>query len=125
MSLPKLSEAIRLGAMLRPQGIGERAWPYRSCALQAALEAVGEPGRNKLGFTDYATLECLWPALAVTAVNPVSGRTDSLLVVIYQLNDSHVWTRERIADFVATKERELGLAAPVAADTQEVAHGRS
>lgn len=39
----KLSEAIRLGSMLKPQGRGHLLFEDKTCALGAACEADGVP----------------------------------------------------------------------------------
>lgn len=99
----KLSEAIRLGAMLKPQGRGRFVNKNgQTCAFGAALDAVGR-------------LECygahpagLWPWITTTAVvlSPtalVASRV-SVFWAIVTLNDGARWTREQIADWVATIE---------------------
>ncbi len=97
----KLSEAIRLGAMLAPQG-----WRAlvdsegRTCALGAALAASG-------AITIDALRE-LFPILEALYVGcPVDGYSklrQPLSIVIVRLNDIFGWTRETIADWVATVE---------------------
>jgi hypothetical protein len=111
----RLSEAIRLGAMLRPQGFGE-LWtggpqalngeivetPVRSCALGAAYDAIGQ------GYTDpVRAVPAEWELLIVfTLVRcPVHQRAKSQVgAIIGHLNDCHRWTREQIADWVETLE---------------------
>lgn len=114
----KLSEAIRLGAMLKPQAFNELVenWPIgqtvmgqfietevqaRTCALGAACDAVGQL---------YNDRECddIFPQLKQVSVCP-EGCSDfhvasNLFDVIPHLNDTHQWTRERIAAWVATVE---------------------
>lgn len=98
----KLSEAIRLGAMMRKQAIGA---PYRddgSCALAAAAEAVGD-GYYAL----FNQQPCpLWPSLVLPNLCPECGRTNfrAQFSLVTHLNDTHAWTRERIADFVERYE---------------------
>jgi len=115
-----LSEAIRLGALLKPQAfhgpsdslIGEVA----TCALAAAAEAVGDPDLNL--WRDWRTR---WPtSLVIHRVvcpdcgsNGTAYESGSLVAVIAHLNDEHRWTRGRIADWVETCER---LEFPVSAD---------
>lgn len=112
----KLSEAIRLGAMLKPQAFNELVenWPIgqtvmgkfietgvqvRTCALGAACDAVGQL---------YNDRECdeIFPQLKWIADCPekCSFLLCSLFDVIPHLNDTHQWTRERIAAWVATVE---------------------
>ena len=123
MTMP-LSEAIRLGALLKPQALDSEGWPMKSCALQAALEAVGKRViHDTYGITNYALLETLWPLLVRPAVNPVDGEGNpSLLVVIYRLNDSHHWTRERIAAFVEHIEQQAQALDSLPAEERTVAH---
>lgn len=100
----KLSEAIRLGAMIRPQGfiIGPYDCFRKSCALGAALEAVG------LGYTyAHQKVKERWtwinnePVLKCPECKDVG---EFQYIVGVHLNDFHRWTRERIADWVATIE---------------------
>jgi hypothetical protein len=105
-----LSEAIRLGAMLRPQGFGryiDRSEKvFRSCAFAAAVEAVV----NKARFTESVietTITNNWSwVYGKCLACPVRGcDADSRpSCMITHLNDTHRWTRERIADWVETVE---------------------
>ena len=110
----KLSEAIRLGAMLRPQALGATRTVEGSCALGAALEAVGDA-------TMYMAAASIWPWLRDFQRHPVAGYMMGISC-IRSLNDSFGWTREQIADWVATVEPAI-VEAPVAAEPvgQEVA----
>ena len=109
----RLSEAIRLGAMLRPQTFNERLTKRGSCAWGAALETVG-----------CVEVGTPWPAVAPVALAwwPWAFRVDSSTLVaspcacggelsatwaagiIVHLNNKHRWTREAIADWVETIE---------------------
>jgi hypothetical protein len=95
----KLSEAIRLGAMLGPQAFGCLEYNGATCALGAAYKALGitKPSEMNLGepFENITCPEC-----------GDVGRGDSL-VTIAHLNDIHRWTREHIAEQVEIWEREL------------------
>ena len=95
----KLSDAIRLGAMLKPQGRGCLEMNGHSCALGAALDAIGHLGHQYGG----QILREHWPYLETEVCGPLRlmGR---LYRVIVDLNDDHGWTREQIADWVATVE---------------------
>lgn len=103
----RLSEAIRLGAMLKPQAFeGPSAVPLkyqtRTCALAAAADALGLRELN-IWFRPWP-----WPWVNDEhrqRVCPVCT-TDQLhpAGVIAHLNDHHHWAREVIADFVATIE---------------------
>lgn len=101
----KVSEAIRLGSMLRPQGFGG-LWTgmgeTHSCALGAAFDALGcgfiglgrPPLKVDLWLKDRATCPTCGPY--------VYARREE---IIAHLNDRHRWTRERIADWVESIER--------------------
>jgi hypothetical protein len=108
MSL-KLSEAIRLGAMLRPQykggyfGTVDHTSELGSCAMGAALEAAGPGAPINLEktfplITSYVTFT---PSPSIGAVR---SRLD---YIITYLNDDRDWSRERIADWVEVIEREM------------------
>jgi hypothetical protein len=93
----KLSEAIRLGAMMMPQAFRTLLTDDGACALGAALLAVGarpeEAVRSALN---------RWPwASTVSADCPTCGRSRTVFRVITHLNDRHRWTREQIAKWVA------------------------
>lgn len=119
----RLSEAIKLGAMLRPQASGGRAlvrvrgwrgWVFDqqvlgTCALAAATEAVG----LQLWINAYDE----WPWMLGRFVScPATGGNKSVSLIVMELNDRHRWTRERIADWVATIEpaQEINAVDPVA-----------
>jgi hypothetical protein len=107
----KLSEAIRLGAMLLPQASGSIGTMAGSCALGAAADAVGIDRMldDPTLYSDpYADLAKTFPILATKARCPACGRPDKLgrCGLIAELNDIHEWTRERIADWVATIEAQ-------------------
>ena len=133
-----LSEAIRLGAMLRPQGRGiESADPRReaTCALGAAAMAAGLPiqsggrvltVRGEAGFTTEPCVKvpAEWVSLMTLEVNcPSCGFWhEHLAGAVAHLNDDHEWTRELIADWVESFERERGLI-PQASPLQFVSTG--
>lgn len=112
----RLSEAIRLGAMLRPQGFGHLFSHGKSCALGAAKEAIGMKGKRgkstawKMGQTfDFPAY---WPWLRMAVTHPVKEyqcgpdcrhASDAFWVVMH-LNDHLRWSRERIADWVESVE---------------------
>ncbi len=112
----KLSEAIRLGAMLKPQSIGGASDGETSCALQAACESYGE---------NYFTSG---PSLARRLLPgdlhcPECSRAgDAFWVIACCLNDYHHWTRERIADWVATIEAQQEcIGHPAKTNTEDAA----
>ena len=126
----KLSEAIRLGAMLRPQGFGRVLDRNgRTCALGAAYEAVGisltQPGeipKNWLPMLDYAPWSIPCPACGGRQTKADNYRKFTFgETVVTHLNDVHKWTREAIADWVATVEpEEMVQVKEVEAETSEV-----
>lgn len=113
-----LSAAIRLGAMLRPQGRGQFLRDGKTCALGAALDAVGElalyvfvdgiPNCDQVR-TIVDGMPYRWPVLREFVQHPISPTWNQvpLASVIVDLNDTHKQTREQIADFVESVEREV------------------
>jgi hypothetical protein len=104
----KLSEAIRLGAILDPKGMGPMAahdGAERTCALGAARKAVGFAHH-------WGRLKEVWPILDLRVTIPRGsfwkGQHCPLMDAIYKLNDDALceWTRERIAEWVATIEAQ-------------------
>lgn len=115
----RLSDAIRLGAMLKPQGrfhiLDEHG---RTCALGAALDAVGQ--LDDSGPSIYA-LDDKWPWCTAhddrECPDCRRGPMPSIHTVIVHLNDDHAWTREQIAEWVATVEPDAA-SVPINTDTQ-------
>jgi hypothetical protein len=103
----RLSEAIQLGALMKPQAFRALLTDDGACALGAALLAVGavqEPARR--------SVRDRWPwALTLSADCPSCGRSSSIFGVIAHLNDNHHWLREQIATWVASIEPEIGTLA--------------
>ena len=99
-----LSDAIRLGAMLLPQGFGPDSMYAidSSCALAAACDAVGIERITGIAGYPYAKLAECFPILTVSAPN----RRWSITAEIWIRNDSRAYTREAIADWVETLEKE-------------------
>lgn len=92
----RLSEAIRLGAMLKPQAF-DFGKPGSLCALEGAAIAIGKRKHQ------WASLDDDWPWIcAITNVAcPACGlKDDCVETAIAHLNDSHHWTREQIADWL-------------------------
>lgn len=105
----KLSEAIRLGAMLKPQCREHLSYHGATCALGAAADAIGCLDVHKYhhGWNAfYAT----WPILQTPVDPPASlGKFKcqcELSTWVIYLNDKERWTREQIADWVESIERE-------------------
>jgi len=120
----KLSTAIRLGAMLKPQAYDGSATDA-TCALRAACEALGiKDERRPTGTLNYTALRAAYPLLWSTehgcpaCVANADGA--DVLDRVYHLNDWHRWTRERIADWIATIEpQEPAVEAPQATTQEE------
>ena len=101
----KISDAIRLGSMLGPQCFGVLEEFGGTCALGAAYRAAGIQFSGENVFNPdqvYGTFPLL------NAVSPACPECEqgqaTVGICIAHLNDRHVWTRERIADWVGTFE---------------------
>ena len=130
----RLSEAIRLGSLIRPQAY--YAWFSRdgsSCAIGAAIEACGVefvPGMNtkqaEVVLKEFQASEYFQDFKKTLAKNtdvcPECGEAvkhrgqqedvkPNISSVIVHLNNEHRWTRERIADWVGTFEKKVEVAA--------------
>jgi hypothetical protein len=100
----RLSEAIMLGSTIHPQGFGKfrQVGPsgMATCAWGAAHDAVG----NHYGYDDDPE-NWDWVHNPTRVQCPDCGVTRRVQAnVIVHLNDDHRWTRERIAEWVATVE---------------------
>lgn len=102
----RLSEAIRLGAMMKPQCYFDFWLGGGSCAMGAALDAVG------VTEFDLAAQATELPLIFIGPVTcPACGVVGNIGAMMMHLNDSHRWTRERIADWVESIEHERESAA--------------
>lgn len=110
----RFSEAIRLGAMLKPQAFGVIYGNNGgTCALGAAADALGR--LDDLSREVVPSLSNIWPPEwdIVSQADPVRRlrcpdcfrRYSTAGVVAMHLNDLHCWTREAIADWVETTEQ--------------------
>jgi hypothetical protein len=111
-----LSEAMRLGAMIRPQVkylIFARAsdGALGSCALGAAYEAAGMAIATERFIWDYSAVSPEWLRLLGHRVSPCpvcgSHAWRRLGFSVTHLNNDHGWSRERIADWVQAIEDEV------------------
>lgn len=93
-----LFEAIRLGAMSKPQGFGTRSANIENdtlCAVGAAKFAVGCKERY------FSGIYSIFPVVYGLAENLATGeKSASILDCIWWLNDSLKWTREQIAQWL-------------------------
>jgi len=99
----KLSEAIRLGAMTAPQryhGLNNGL-----CALEAGLVGIGYPHLH------WAETSLIWPWVRNPGECPACNVHQKYHVSVLKwykifthLNDTHRWTREKIAAFVEMVE---------------------
>jgi hypothetical protein len=111
-SLPllPLSEAIRLGAMLGKQCFGRLHWSKkggvhrRSCAIGSALDATGIKTPDALDLA-YPRLLTIYRPCPIGCPRTTRFSADTCGVIAH-LNDDHRWTREQIADWVESLERE-------------------
>lgn len=105
----KLSKAILKGSKIRPQSYYANFDEGCSCAQGAAAEAMGVEYGDNVGAE--LTLLCNFPWALTPVALPCgcAGMKPPLgsFGAIAHLNDicgGHKWTRERIADWVATIE---------------------
>lgn len=126
----KLSDAIRLGAMYGPQLFGtELSNDGGSCALGSAILAIGaigipctdqDPDKNaRPGNVATVTVTVPWDMSVKHHCPTCFWKIERpLRHLIPHLNDRHRWTREQIADWVATIEAQQESATQ---ETAEVA----
>jgi len=108
-----LSEAVTIGAALRPQCFGlpfryEQPGVLGSCVVGAAYEALTGTVDLALpsGINVYRVLREAFPVAARPVVCPVVGCGDSgpLLSCATHLQDWHEWSREAVAAWIAEQE---------------------
>lgn len=104
----KLSEAMREGAKLRPQGFGSYFQPvagdFFSCAIGAAYEGIVGKLDKRPDYMRSETIEheAAFDMFDVEVINPVRNIRRNLHETIACLNDDEKWTREQIADWLET-----------------------
>lgn len=101
----KLSEAIRLGALLNKQKrylAGDRS--KGTCALEAATEALGFNYQVDNYFAVCQQEFRLEFMLRYVRCPECHEPSQLEYVITFCLNDRHGWTREHIADWVETIE---------------------
>ena len=129
--------------MLRPQAFGafwkdysmpvrmlmgcpveEEIFEVRTCAFGAALEAIGIDEESPPS-ADHQFFPPQWRGLlalsgrcpACRRLRLCGDRVMDVEHIVEHLNDAHRWSRERIADWVESIERDI--AASAAATTEE------
>ena len=97
-----LSQAIRLGATFRDQCFGHFFQYGKSCAIGAAMEAVG------LDQNQYDDLGKRFPIMNQRVNAPKELLYCycfmNLAAILWRLNDRLHWSREKIADWVEEQE---------------------
>lgn len=97
MTLP---EAIRLGAMLKPQAF-RTGVPGKLCTLEAAAEAAGLCNWSHTRHTWRELDTDYEPCFVANCPVPYER---VLIELVYHLNDYHRCTREAIADWLESRE---------------------
>lgn len=101
----RFSEAIRLGATMKPQTFDRFFDGVGTCAIGAAYDAIGDLGLDTEEWADavarFDSVACPECGRDRLAILELSGTARN---VVTHLNDFHRWTRERIADFVELHE---------------------
>ena len=109
----KLSEAMRLGSMLKPQAFDQYVdlENTKTCAMGAAMDAaglIGDMWTAYFGGSDHHVWRETWPWANVPLVAECPAcdlpLRQKVGAVVAHLNNEHRWTRERIADWVQTLE---------------------
>jgi hypothetical protein len=104
----RLSEAIMMNGMTKPQGFGVDSMYSLDapCAIGGALQAVGERQQ-------YSVVGEVWPwteendhIICPLCKYPVPA--EQTVAVLFHLNDIHKWTRAQIAEWVASIEPREG-----------------
>lgn len=117
----QLSEAMKIGAMaLRPVHGPLFSWTdgeiCAACALGAAVYAAGAV--KERGFDGLDTLNALgriWPWTETQRwAHPIDGYQGSMKFLIIDLFEHRGWTREQIADYIATIEPQEDAAIAIA-----------
>jgi len=107
----KLSEAIMMNGMTKPQGFGpDSVYSVDApCVIGGALQVMGEQTPNRYeDHKNYGSFYGLWPWTKNKAVCPLGCssifKVSSYSHIIFHLNDLHRWTRAQIAAWVASVE---------------------
>lgn len=106
----RLSEAILLGSIGTEQGFGKTIDEGKACAAGAAFVAIGILNRDdkydsRLIAQSFMQLSEYWPWVLRDTICPICKVYNNInYIIAWHLNDSHRWTRPRIAEWVATQE---------------------
>ena len=113
----KLSEAILLGSIETEQTVGNLCDWRGTCAYGAALTAAGCLCTDeKTGYRPKViALPIAWKWAFIKRYEcPNCHKSDGVILNgITHLNDTHLWTRPRIAEWVAQQERMLEVVSPI------------
>lgn len=107
-----LSEAIRDGCRFGKQCFGAFTDGEGYCAIGAAMRAYNVPvyiGTLNIPEFFLGLVPALTPCPACGLPKKKVSRGISIPKLVYHLNDDHRWSREAIAEWVETVERDLGL----------------
>lgn len=128
-----LFEAIKLGAMSKPQGFGTLASAYKNdtlCAFGAAKFACGIDSFGMSGL--YTKFPVCRVDVDQKSIPKLPNASHDVLNVIWQLNDCAKWTREQIAQWLEPielayydahpEERPVDVVVENVNTTQELVH---
>lgn len=102
----KLSEAILMNGMVKPQGFGSDSIGSLEapCALGGALQSVGQQAPSASSLRNMSLVGDFWPWARKLQSHPLTGERMPSHSVIWRLNDEFLWTRAQIAAWVASVE---------------------
>ena len=104
----KLSEAMRLGATLGPHIRGRLFGDGGgTCAMGGALKAMGFLSHDFCFYIRYNKFlpTTIWPWIIEKRTCPHCGEPlETRAIITVHLNDTHEWSREKIADWVEEVE---------------------
>ena len=106
-----LSDAILLGAMLRPQARYRLFKDGKSCVYGAISEGAGFLHYTEGLKAFPSQIMSAWPLLRERGPCPECKDDMDRYDLLWHLNDTHEWSRERIAGLVRTWETPEQVAA--------------
>ena len=102
----KASDALIIGSAITTQIRGTLTdGKDGRCALGAMCEAAGIDMVGWAFGNPYSAILHRFPIMSQSFSHPVWGTSASLYQIVYNLNDAHNWSRERIAAFMRDCER--------------------